>query len=254
MHAVGSAQQQPRLIINARTETVLQLPTFRSALMMKDGSRRCAVPATGFYEWHGSPSPGRTKPSLTPFLVGKSTEQNSSQQNDLSTQPLFYMAGIYNSIPEADREEDAFCFVIMTTEACKRFQWLHNRQPVFLSSAEEVAKWLDEGVDPTAAVGALRIEENLAWTRMNATLTEAVEGKMKVQTGLKFFFKKQPALAETAETETDKKKLITPVHSPKKKLALKGKVNKQKLKKRAASSSTAKTDIWSVFKKNNESQ
>jgi putative SOS response-associated peptidase YedK len=33
--------------INARTETVHKLPMFREAF----GSRRCLIPATGFYEW-----------------------------------------------------------------------------------------------------------------------------------------------------------------------------------------------------------
>src|SRR5690348_15899927 len=34
-------------IINARSETLLQMPSFKTALQI----RRCLIPANGFYEW-----------------------------------------------------------------------------------------------------------------------------------------------------------------------------------------------------------
>src|SRR5690348_14805448 len=43
-------------MINARSEGVESKPAFREAVR----SRRCVVPATGFFEWHGEP--GRKQP------------------------------------------------------------------------------------------------------------------------------------------------------------------------------------------------
>ena len=47
---------------NARSETVLEKPTFRDAVV----SRRCAVPVQGYYEWKAEP--GRAK---RPFYVSR---------------------------------------------------------------------------------------------------------------------------------------------------------------------------------------
>src|SRR5215210_2914834 len=52
----GQVVKEP---INARAETVDQLPTFRKAFR----ERRCLVPATGFYEWQA------TKEGKQPYRI-----------------------------------------------------------------------------------------------------------------------------------------------------------------------------------------
>jgi putative SOS response-associated peptidase YedK len=47
------------LVINARSETVLEKPSFRNAIKR----RRCLLPADGYYEWQVSPSRKR------PFFI-----------------------------------------------------------------------------------------------------------------------------------------------------------------------------------------
>ena len=51
MSPAGRGLPSSRLLFNARGETLSDRPTFQSAF----DSRRCLIPANGFYEWTKSP-------------------------------------------------------------------------------------------------------------------------------------------------------------------------------------------------------
>ena len=91
------------LIINARSETLLEKETFREDFL----NRRCLVPAEGFYEW---------TPEKKLFVF------------EGSGPSLIYLAGIYRET--GDTRE----FVSLVAE-------IHNRMPVIIPRAEAEA-WL----------------------------------------------------------------------------------------------------------------
>lgn len=43
----------------------------------------------------------------------------------------------------SDSSEPVYHFAIVTTDASKALSWLHDRQPVILSSMDDVMRWLD---------------------------------------------------------------------------------------------------------------
>jgi putative SOS response-associated peptidase YedK len=106
-------------MINARGETVAEKPAFRSAFR----SRRCLVPADGFYEW--AKEGDRKQPYLFRLRSGDP----------------FALAGLWESWRDAGGDVLETC-TIVTTEANEVVRPAHHRMPVVLppSAYEE---WLD---------------------------------------------------------------------------------------------------------------
>lgn len=115
------------IIINARSETVLERPMFRRSVL----ERRCLIPTTGFYEW-GTEEDGQL--SLFPDIP-KPKGGKQKYLFRLPAQKELYMAGFYNRFYDEDR------FVVLTTEANDTMRPIHNRMPVVLRP-DEREKWL----------------------------------------------------------------------------------------------------------------
>jgi putative SOS response-associated peptidase YedK len=109
-------------MINARAETIFEKPFFAGSIR----SKRCLVPADGFYEWK------REGQQKTPFRI------------QLKGNKLFAFAGIYDVWQ--GREEEIKTFSLITTAANSLVANVHHRMPVILRSQQE-AVWLDPNTD-----------------------------------------------------------------------------------------------------------
>ncbi len=109
-------------MINARADGIAEKTSFKKAIR----SQRCVVLASGFYEWKS----GTERKQKTPYYIHP------------SDQPLFGMAGIWNTWMNKDTGEVISSYAIITTEANAFMQPLHNRMPVILSPAD-LSQWLD---------------------------------------------------------------------------------------------------------------
>ncbi len=98
------------LIINARGENVIEKPAFRAAMKR----RRCLVPADGFYEWKAGGA--RKQPY---FIHARSGE------------PLAF-AGLWETWTGPNGEE-LNTVAIVTTDANRTLQPLHDRMPVIVA-------------------------------------------------------------------------------------------------------------------------
>lgn len=106
-------------IINARSETAAEKPSFRGSLR----HRRCLVPATGFYEWTGKP--GQKRPHLFRPRDGG----------------LMALAGLAEHWVGADGSE-LETMAILTTTANATMEPIHDRMPVVIAP-EHFDVWLD---------------------------------------------------------------------------------------------------------------
>ena len=108
-----------KMLINARSESAVDKPSFRAALRHK----RCLVPADGFYEWTGSAAARR------PHLV------RPRQGGPMG------LAAIYENWLGADGSEIE-TMAVLTTASNAAMSALHDRMPVIIQP-EHFDLWLD---------------------------------------------------------------------------------------------------------------
>ena len=109
-------------MINARSESASSLPAFRDALK----SRRCLIPADGFYEW---------------MRTGKAKQPYCFEVNEGG---LFAFAGLWDCWRDATGETLESCAILTTTPNAVTSA-VHDRMPVILDS-DSYDLWLDTGM------------------------------------------------------------------------------------------------------------
>jgi putative SOS response-associated peptidase YedK len=147
--------------INARIETAAEKPMFRSAWK----SRRCLIPASGYFEWREVAVPDQKKPAKMPFYA---TRKDGVPLN---------FAGLW----ERWGTDQLLTCTMLTTDASEGIKGSHTRMPVMLSP-DAFEPWLD-GKDPVldpgvdAAVEIRPVSPKMNSPRHNAPdCIEAVSG------------------------------------------------------------------------------
>lgn len=133
-------------IVNARAESVLEKGSFAKAA----ASRRCLVPAQGWYEWQKSPvsTDAKGNPRKQPFYMHRADGD------------VVAFAGLYEfwrdrEIADSDDPEAWLTtFTIITTEAEAGLDRIHDRQPLVLER-EDWATWLDPSMSDQDEVARL---------------------------------------------------------------------------------------------------
>jgi putative SOS response-associated peptidase YedK len=97
--------KKPMNLINARSETLSEKPSFREA-------KRCVIVADGWFEWK------------------KEAESKIPYYHHLNGE-VFHFAGLYN--PDG-------CLIV-TKEACSELSHIHGRMPVLVEDSE-IGDWL----------------------------------------------------------------------------------------------------------------
>lgn len=118
-------------LINARSETVSEKPSFRSAFKR----RRCLVPTDGFYEWQ---------------RLNKRKQPHYVRMGD--GEP-FAFAGLWERWDGQDETVIESC-TILTTEANAFVRPIHNRMPVIVEPGN-YDLWLEAEPDRTGALARL---------------------------------------------------------------------------------------------------
>jgi putative SOS response-associated peptidase YedK len=160
---IPSWSKEPRAqfsTINARAETVTKSPVFRGPFK----SRRCLVPASGFYEWQ------RTGQGKQPFCIR------------LKHGDLFAFAGLYDVWHDPDGNE-LYSYTVITTVPNELVAPIHNRMPVILRREDEQV-WLDKEADSAQLLALLQAypaDKMVAYPVSRAVNSPANEGAELMQ-------------------------------------------------------------------------
>lgn len=109
----------PAEYINARYETLLEKPAFKSAFSRS----RCLIPASGYYEWKD------INGKKQPFFIA------------LKNKSLFSLAGIWSLWRHSQWETVMTC-AILTQPAHDEFARLHERMPMIIAP-KDYDTWLN---------------------------------------------------------------------------------------------------------------
>jgi putative SOS response-associated peptidase YedK len=117
-------------MINARAETLAEKPSFKSLLF----TRRCIVPATGFYEWAAD------------------EKRKIPMHFRLKSGALFGFAALWDQwTPPNGASGEMETFTIVTTTPNGLLAKIHHRMPVILRREDE-DRWLDPELKDLAAL------------------------------------------------------------------------------------------------------
>ncbi len=122
-------------MINARAETVDEKPSYKKLLK----SRRCIIPASGFYEWQ------------------KRSNQKQPFHIQLKSNKTFAFAGLWDQWKNDG--ETIYSCTIITTKPNSLMESIHDRMPVILTKENEEA-WLDRTMDDTEYLKSLLLPYN----------------------------------------------------------------------------------------------
>lgn len=146
------------LLVNARSETVLEKPAFKNAIRR----RRCLVPADGYYEWQATGGPKQ------PYFIHRADGR-----------PMALAAVAETWLGPNGEELDTVA--IVTAAASADLAVLHDRVPVTIAP-DDFESWLDCRNDDVEAAIPLMVPPRVgefAWyaisTRVNRAANDDVQ-------------------------------------------------------------------------------
>lgn len=140
-------------MINARAETVAEKPAFKKLLK----SKRCIIPADGFYEWKKD---GTSKQPYRILMTDGS---------------IFSLAGLYDTWEDPAGKKVSTCTIITTTPNSLMAD-IHDRMPVILWPEDE-ADWLGRVNDDVESL--LKLLKPYDAAKMRAYKVPSTVGNVK---------------------------------------------------------------------------
>ncbi|XP_067908452.1 abasic site processing protein HMCES isoform X1 [Heterodontus francisci] len=126
---------------NCRSDGMMQKKSYKDPFFR---GQRCVVLADGFYEWQ------RQNGEKQPYFIyfPQSCEKEEVDGEEWKGRRLLTMAGLFDCWRPPSGGEALYTYTIITVDASKAMNWIHDRMPAILDGEEAVRMWLDYGEVP----------------------------------------------------------------------------------------------------------
>ncbi len=131
-------------MINARSETLMEKPSFRETWQKQ---RLCLVPANGFYEWVRNDETGTKQPHYI----------HSRNDN------ILYFGGLWSKV------FDQVTFTILTKAASDTIKSLHHRMPVMVLDSQ-IKDWFSGDIKKAHNIVAQATADELIYHPVNSAV------------------------------------------------------------------------------------
>eukprot|EP00062_Callorhinchus_milii_P006144 gi/632946363/ref/XP_007888521.1/ PREDICTED: embryonic stem cell-specific 5-hydroxymethylcytosine-binding protein [Callorhinchus milii] len=152
--------KMPYSTSNCRSEGMTQKKSYKEPLFK---GQRCVVLADGFYEW--KKQTGQKQPYFIYFPQSCKKEETDGEDEPEEWQGwrMLTMAGLFDSWQPPNGGEPLYTYTVITVDASKAMDCVHDRMPAILDGDDAVRKWLDYGEVPVKeAVKLIEPTENIS--------------------------------------------------------------------------------------------
>ncbi|KAM8930163.1 abasic site processing protein HMCES isoform 2-T2 [Pelodytes ibericus] len=125
---------------NCRSDTITEKALYKAPLFK---GKRCVILADGFYEWQ------RQSGEKQPYYIYFPQIKAEQDGTDWDGRRLLTMAGLFDCWESPSGGDPLYSYTVITVDASKSMDWIHDRMPAILDGDEEIRKWLDFSEVPT---------------------------------------------------------------------------------------------------------
>ncbi|KAG8435924.1 hypothetical protein GDO86_007137 [Hymenochirus boettgeri] len=185
---------------NCRSDTMTEKTLYKAPLFK---GKRCVILADGFYEWR---TQNKEKQPYYIYFPQIKTEKCSDSEDPThwNGQRLLTMAGLFDVWEPPSGEEPLYTYTVITVDASKSMNWIHDRMPAILDGDEAVRKWLDFGEVPTQeALKLIHPIENITYHPVSTIVNNSRNNSPECIEAIILPKKKEPALNASSKKMLD---------------------------------------------------
>uniref|UniRef100_UPI00398EADB1 abasic site processing protein HMCES n=1 Tax=Pristiophorus japonicus TaxID=55135 RepID=UPI00398EADB1 len=168
---------------NCRSDGMLQKKSYKDPFIK---GQRCVVLADGFFEWQ------RQKKEKQPYFIHfpQTCDKEETDGEEWKGRRLLTMAGLFDCWRPPGGGEALYTYTVITVDASKAMDCIHDRMPAILDGEDAVRMWLDYDTVPyEEAIKLIHPTERIALhpvsTMVNNVRNDHLECIKPIELGVK---------------------------------------------------------------------